>query len=144
MNFAVNNNSSSPDSVVTINLGSRIHYPQLSIKGITPGIKVANTQSANGTYHTSTVSIVRYASDSSTPEPYSPSSLTITGGTKVSWINNDSVPHTVTEEVPGGSSASKFDSGIFGPGQIFEHTFSQAGTVKYFCTIHPFMSGEVK
>lgn len=153
--FTINDNSSSPDNAVTINLGSGI-YPQLSIKGVASNINVnntltnhkvegvtpvANTQNANGTFHT--VSIVHYASDASTSEPYDPSSLTITAGTTVSWMNNDSVPHTVTEGVPGGSSASKFDSGIMGPGQTFKHTFTEAGIVNYFCTIHPFMTGKV-
>ena len=55
----------------------------------------------------------------------------------MTWTNNDFVPHTVTEVT------NKFDSGVFGPGQTFEHTFDQSGTVKYYCTIHPFMSGEV-
>ena len=51
-------------------------------------------------------------------------------GTTVKWINNDSVPHTVTEGGAGGdSSAKKFDSGILGPGQTFEHAFDQSGTV---------------
>ncbi len=145
VDFRLNSNSSSSaNAVINISLGSGIHYHQLSIIGLIPGINVTNTQSANSTYHTSTVSIVRYASDSGTPEPFKPSSLAVTTGTKVSWINNDSVPHTVTEGIPGGSpSASKFNSGIIGPGQIFQHIFSQAGTVRYYCTLHPFMSGEV-
>ena len=57
------------------------------------------------------------------------------------------MPHTVTEGEPASYSSptdkNKFDSGIFGPGQTFEHTFNQPATVKYYCTIHPFMSGEV-
>jgi plastocyanin len=61
-------------------------------------------------------------------------------------VNNDSVPHAVTEGnaglALGSSDADKFDSGILGPGQAFEHTFSKLGAVKYYCTIHPFMSGE--
>ena len=102
------------------------------------------TTTMNSTNHTSFVSIVRYASDSSTQEPYNPSSLNVAPGTTVRWINNDTVPHTVTEAgTEGGLSVNKFDSGVFGPGQTYEHTFDQSGTFKYYCTIHPFMSGEV-
>jgi glucose/arabinose dehydrogenase/plastocyanin len=176
VNFAINNNSSSTDNAVTINLKPGTYYPQLSIKGLTTINNVTNTKTTNNTLtniiasynprqnreglttinnvtnskttnganQTSFVSIVRYASDSSTKEPYNPSSLNVAAGTTVRWINNDSVPHTVTEGgAGGGSSTNKFDSGIFGPGQTFDHTFDQSGTVKYYCTLHPFMSGEV-
>jgi len=157
--FAIND-SSSPDNVVNINLGPGRYYPQLSIKGAASKINVNNTltnhqavevinaplaniQNANDSYHIPMVSIVHYAAASNTQEPYDPSSLTITAGTTVSWVNNDFVPHTVTEGVPGGSSASKFDSGIMGPGQTFKHTFTGSGSVNYFCSIHPFMTGRV-
>jgi nitrite reductase (NO-forming) len=58
-------------------------------------------------------------------------------GNAVRWTNNDFVIHTVTEY------AKKFDSGILGPGQIFEQTFDKSGIIKYYCTIHPYMAGQV-
>ena len=168
MNFAINNNSPT-DNAITVHLRAGIYYPQLSIKGLTtitsPPL-VTNTTTTNNTVTnivtnnnkpqnpeelttinnatntkntngTSFVSIVRLASDSSTQEPYNPSPLTVARGTTVTWANNDFATHTVTE------ITNKFDSGVLGPDQTFEHTFDQSGIVKYYCTIHPFMSGEV-
>ena len=98
----------------------------------------------NGTSNLHVVSIVKYASDQSTSQPYNPSPLTISRGTTVTWTNNDSAPHTVTEGTAADtSSGHKFDSGIFGPGQTFKQTFDQVGVINYYCSIHPFMSGEV-
>jgi plastocyanin len=171
VNFVISSNSSSSDNIINIILKPWKDYSQLSIKGSSPrnyfidintknitssqnmpqsvkgtvpGNNGTGAHSIGGTSHNGFVSIVRYASDSSTQEPYKPSTVEITAHTSVNWINNDSVPHTVTEGVAGSPpSSSKFDSGVLSTGQSFEHTFNQAGTVKYYCTLHPFMSGEV-
>src|ERR671921_57922 len=50
---------------------------------------------------------------------FDPAEVTIPTGTAVSWINDDSVPHTVT------SSDGVFDSGIFDPGASFTWSFDQ-------------------
>ncbi len=68
---------------------------------------------------------------------YDPSTITIPAGTSVTWTNLDTVPHTVT------STNGKFDSGILGQGRIFNYTFSDPGTYNYYCTIHPYMKGQV-
>ncbi len=68
---------------------------------------------------------------------FSPSSLTVKAGTKVTWTNNDSVTHTVTE----GNGA--FNSGDLAPGSSFSFTFSKAGTYSYHCSIHPSMTATI-
>jgi glucose/arabinose dehydrogenase/plastocyanin len=163
VNFALNENSSSSDNAVTIDLEPGIYHLELSIKGFASISDISNTKTANNTImantakasnnitnHTPFVSIVKYASESNIQEPYDPSPLNVAVGTSVKWINNDILPHTVTEGEAAATSyqqstinKSKFDSGILGPAQTFEHTFVQPGTIKYYCTIHPFMSGEV-
>lgn len=67
---------------------------------------------------------------------FSPKSLTVKVGTKVTWTNNDSVAHTVTAD--GGA----FDQRV-GPGATFSFTFSKAGTYAYHCTIHPYMTATI-
>jgi plastocyanin len=57
----------------------------------------------------------------------------------VTWTNNDSAQHTVTQD-PAGSG---FASGALTPGSTFENTFDTAGTFEYFCEIHPSMTGTV-
>jgi LPXTG-motif cell wall-anchored protein len=69
---------------------------------------------------------------------FDPASLTIAVGDSVTWTNDGKVAHTVTAN--GGS----FDSGNLNPGHSFTHTFSQAGTFRYFCQYHAGMTGTIK
>ncbi|MEV5509495.1 cupredoxin domain-containing protein [Streptomyces orinoci] len=66
---------------------------------------------------------------------FSPSTLTVTKGTTVTWTNNDSVSHTVT--------GSGLNSPTLSPGDSYSFTFNSSGTFSYICTIHPSMHGTV-
>ena len=68
---------------------------------------------------------------------FDPSSLTVKVGTTVTWTNQDSAPHTIT------SDAGDWDSGQLSNGQSFSHTFDQAGTFAYHCSVHPSMTGTI-
>lgn len=60
----------------------------------------------------------------------------------VAWVNQDSVPHTVTaSSVPSG--ASKFNSGNLDSGATFTFTFTVPGTYTYYCLYHNWMVGTV-
>jgi len=102
------------------------------------------TQSANNMTSGNKVSIVEGASDLGA-NAYQPDPIIIKVGDSITWTNDDSIaPHTVTEGNPSTSvSTPKFDSGLLSQGQTFEHRFSKAGTVEYFCTLHPTMVGKV-
>lgn len=41
------------------------------------------------------------------------------------------------------ASSIEFDSGIMQPGQTFKHTFYEAETFEYYCTVHPAMIGKI-
>lgn len=41
------------------------------------------------------------------------------------------------------AASIEFDSGIMQAGQTFKHTFYEAGTFEYYCTVHPAMVGKV-
>lgn len=86
---------------------------------------------------TNTVTILSGSSNPSQPVSYSPSILTTQAGQTVIWFNGDSVYHTVT------SISQTFDSGIIIPGKDFSWTFNDASYNKYYCQIHPFMSGAI-
>jgi len=68
---------------------------------------------------------------------FTPSTITVTAGTTITWTNNDGVAHTVT------SNTGLFDSGTINPGGTYSHLFSTAGTFPYKCTIHPSMTASV-
>ena len=77
-----------------------------------------------------TVSIKNFA--------FNPPTLTVKVGTKVTWINNDSVPHTVTSD-----SGSELASSTLSTGATYSHTFNTAGSFPYHCSIHTTMHGTV-
>jgi plastocyanin len=68
---------------------------------------------------------------------FNPSTLTVSNGTTVTWINNDNVDHTVTAE------GGLFDSGTLTKGENFTYTFTEPGTYSYSCSIHPSMKGTI-
>jgi plastocyanin len=69
---------------------------------------------------------------------FQPAEVTVGVGDTVTWTNNDSVGHDVTAD-----SFSSGDPGGMAPGDTFEHTFEEAGTFDYVCTVHPGMEGTV-
>jgi plastocyanin len=63
-----------------------------------------------------------------------PSSIRVTPGTTVTWVNTGAAPHTVTDR------AGAFDSGLLARGARWSRTFPTLGTFRLLCTIHPDMS----
>ena len=71
---------------------------------------------------------------------FSPASLTVKKGTKVTWVNNDGPAHTVTAT----DNGNTFNSGTIAPaGGTYSFTFTTAGDFNYKCSIHPQMLGIV-
>lgn len=69
---------------------------------------------------------------------YDPDPVTVQAGGKVTWLNQDSAPHTATAE------DGSFDTGTLEEGKLKSETFKQAGTYEYICQIHPDMHGVVE
>ncbi len=70
-----------------------------------------------------------------------PPSLFVEAGTGVTWVNQDTVDHTVTSGEPGSPSGG-FDQPL-GKEATVLIPFPEPGTFAYFCSIHPSMTGEV-
>ncbi len=68
---------------------------------------------------------------------FTPGTVTVPVGTKVEWVNNDDIPHTVAE------TNGKFLSAALDTEDKFSFTFTQAGTYDYFCSLHPHMVGKI-
>jgi amicyanin len=68
---------------------------------------------------------------------FDPPTLTVKAGTTVTWVNADDIPHLVSEK------NGKFRSPALDTDEKFSQTFSTAGTVEYFCIIHPHMTGKI-
>ena len=69
---------------------------------------------------------------------FSPSTLTVKVGTKVTWTNSDSAPHTIVSD-----SGNIFNSPTLSSGQSFSFTFTNPGIVDYHCSIHTTMKGKI-
>lgn len=68
---------------------------------------------------------------------FTPDSITVAKGTKVTWVNNDGAAHTVTAD------DGSFNSGNLTNSKSFSQTFNTPGTYKYHCTLHSGMTGVV-
>lgn len=86
---------------------------------------------------TDKVSIVNDAWQINTTESYHPTIIQVNTGTIVTWTNDDTVIHTVTD------IGGKFDSDLIQPGAGWSYTFYNEGKYNYYCTIHPWMKGLV-
>lgn len=66
---------------------------------------------------------------------FNPDTLTVSVGTKVTWINQDAVTHKIKSDT--------FNSADLSQGDKFEFTFNTKGTFDYSCSIHPSMTGKI-
>lgn len=69
---------------------------------------------------------------------FSQQELSINVGDTVIWTNKDTAPHNVIS-----TSGSVLQSEDLGNGESYQHTFTEAGTFEYLCTIHPAMTGKI-
>src|SRR5579872_1645743 len=75
---------------------------------------------------------------------FTPNPFTVAPGTTVTWKNIDTVTHALcsgkTTDVKCGSV---FEDDSLKPGETFQFTFLNSGVYDYYCSIHPWMTGQV-
>ena len=69
---------------------------------------------------------------------FSPETVTIAAGGKITWVNEDQAPHDATAD------DESFATGTIESGKLKSETFKQPGTYTYICTIHPQMTGTIE
>lgn len=124
--FTVSLSSGGHESTVTVGVNGPVSSNTTGTTGST-GSTVTGTTGATGGNQTAsgafTISI-----DAS---GFSPSTVTINSGTKVTWTNKDSTNHTVTAD------NNSFNSGPLTPGQSYSpKEFVAKGEYTYYCTYH--------
>jgi plastocyanin len=67
-----------------------------------------------------------------------PKEIAVAAGTTVVWTNHDDVPHVVASADDQFKKSAALDTD-----GSFSHTFTTAGTLTYFCSIHPHMTGKI-
>jgi mono/diheme cytochrome c family protein len=69
-------------------------------------------------------------------------SIKIKAGTKITWVNQTSVTHSVTSGTSATGDAHVWTSDdTLGPGQTFSVTVTQTGKINYYCKYHSGMVG---
>jgi plastocyanin len=68
---------------------------------------------------------------------FAPPDLTVAAGTTVTWMNEDEETHTIT------ASGGLFASPGLEHAETFARRFDTPGTYRYFCALHPHMTGVV-
>jgi len=69
---------------------------------------------------------------------FSPQTITVKSGEKITWINRDEEPHTVVSVEKQFKKSSALDTD-----QEFTVTAGAPGTYTYFCSVHPKMTGTI-
>jgi len=67
---------------------------------------------------------------------YVPEKVTVKAGSRVTWVNNDTAPHTATAD-------GAFETGDLEKGDSKAVTVSKPGSYSYVCKFHVFMKGTV-
>jgi plastocyanin len=70
-------------------------------------------------------------------EAYVPETLTVKAGTTVTWRNDDTSSHTVTEH------EYEWTSPLLNPGESWSYTFNEPGVYDYHCNPHLWMVGTI-
>lgn len=69
---------------------------------------------------------------------FSPQTITVKSGEKITWINRDEEPHTVVSVEKQFKKSTALDTD-----QQFTITAGAPGTYTYFCSVHPKMTGTI-
>jgi plastocyanin len=69
---------------------------------------------------------------------FTPATLTVPVGAKVTWTNKDDVPHTVVSTNNAFTHSPALDTD-----DSFSYTFTKPGTFEYYCSVHPKMTGKI-
>lgn len=67
-----------------------------------------------------------------------PKPIKVKAGTKVTWTNQDEEPHKIAAD------DETFVSPALDTDEKYTHQFTTPGTYKYYCTVHPKMTGTIE
>ena len=100
---------------------------------VTLNVTSDNTGSAGAATGAKTPNSITIANFQFSPDP-----LVVKAGATVKVTNSDGTAHTVT------AADKSFDTGDIDGGATATITLAKAGTYKYFCNIHNYMTGTIE
>jgi plastocyanin len=66
-----------------------------------------------------------------------PERLEVAAGDRITWMNRDFLPHSVT------AKAAAIESGDLTEGKTFTYIARKPGEIAYICRLHPVMHGTI-
>ena len=70
---------------------------------------------------------------------FSPAEIEVPAGTQVTWSNDDDIPHTIVATDGGPVTKSR----PLVTAQKYAMVLNKPGTYRYFCSLHPHMTGTI-
>lgn len=133
---------------VSITYYQYVYIPEVNAKPKLPPVVLNPPQTVD-------IKIAPGSSIQSNGKFFEPKKLRATIGidNRVTWTNDDTVPHTVTsdndyvDKINGrfdSLARQDVDGGFVMPGKSFTFTFTKTGTYNYHCTPHPWMQGQIE
>ena len=106
----------------------------VTAEGVVSDIRTTTTTS-NYNDHTSelTIQIPKGSFHPATHRSFNPDQIIINKGEKITWINEDKTPHTITSK-----DKLSVDS-LLKQNEDFTYQFDKVGTFEFGCTLHPWM-----
>jgi plastocyanin len=111
------------------------------------GIKKPSSSPTGGTDTTKSTQTDTGSSDSTAAGAvdiknmmFTPSQISVKKGATVTWTNNDTVAHTVTDDLTNVGGPA---SGSIAPGATYSFTFEKTGSFQYHCKFHTSMRGTI-
>lgn len=95
----------------------------------------SNKTNTVSTTTTTTITIPQGAAAQQVKVYYIPNPAQLSVGSKITWINKDTAPHTAT------AINGSFDTSLINAGSSGSAIIKGTGTIQYHCTIHPWMTG---
>ena len=105
----------------------------LSLYGI-----VWNIQDSN-----STITINPGATNSASQNPIAPRNTTVSEGSTIIWLNNESTPHLIVSGMPDQGPSNVFYEDYIGAGESYNMTFDNAGVYNYYDPTWSHIKGQI-
>lgn len=114
----------------TITLSSGLHQSTSIVTVSGTGSGTTGTGGSTGGTNAGDTQTAGAISITMGPMSFSPNTVTVPSGTRVTWTNTDTSSHTVTAD------NSSYNSGTLAPGKTYSLVFTARGEYTYFCGFH--------
>ena len=90
-----------------------------------------------------TITINPGATNSDSQNPIAPRNTTVSEGSTIIWLNNDSTPHLIVSGTPDQGPSNIFYGDYFGAGESYNVTLDNAGVYNYYDPAWSHIKGQI-